>query len=59
MVLSSFYYADERNADGTVIGNEISGENHAEFYWELASKKEQGPWAATFVGGKGYVDFTK
>lgn len=40
------------------MGGKISGENHAEFYYELASKKEQGPWDATFVGGKGYVNFS-
>lgn len=39
------------------MGTEINGQNHAEFYLELAKKKEQGPWEATFVLGKGYVDF--
>jgi len=33
----------------------ISGEAHGEFLLELASKKEQGPWKATFVKGRGYV----
>ncbi len=35
----------------------LNGDAHAEFYYELANKKEQGPWEATFVKGKGYVDF--
>jgi hypothetical protein len=53
----SFYYCDERFADGSSVGGKISGQNHADFYLELALKKEQGPWDATFVGGKGYVNF--
>ncbi|KAH6689923.1 hypothetical protein BKA61DRAFT_533224 [Leptodontidium sp. MPI-SDFR-AT-0119] len=54
----NFYFGDERKADGTPANYEISGENHANFYLELASKKEQGPWNASFVGSK-YVDFSK
>lgn len=41
------------------VGNQLSGQAHAEFYYELAQKKEQGPWQATFVPGTGYVDFGK
>lgn len=52
----SFYYADERKADGGSVGGEINGDNHAEFFWKLVGKKEQGPWDATFVGHE-YVDF--
>lgn len=52
-----FYYADERKADGSVAGGAIDGDAHAEFYYELSQKKEQGPWQATFVKGTGYVDF--
>lgn len=52
-----FYYGDERKPDGSVVGNNINGENHAAFYLHLAQEKEQGPWDATFVGGKGYVNF--
>lgn len=55
---NSFYFGDEMKADGTPANYEISGENHANFYLELASKKEQGPWNASFVGSK-YVDFSK
>ena len=55
---SGFWYvADERMEDGGPIMSKISGEAHAEFYWELARKREQGYWYATFVKGKGYVDF--
>jgi hypothetical protein len=55
--VSRFYYADQRKADGDPIGTAISGLAHANFYYELAQRKEQGPWDATFVEGKGYVDF--
>jgi len=55
----NFYYSDERKADGSVAGAGISGSAHAEFYYELSQKKEQGPWDATFVPGKGYVDFAE
>jgi len=52
-----FYYTDERKPNGDVVGNAISGEAAGEFYYELSQKAEQGPWDATFVAGKGYVDF--
>jgi hypothetical protein len=55
--LIRFYYADERLADGSPMGTNINGENHAEFYYELANKKEQGLWDATFTLGKGYIEF--
>jgi NAD(P)-dependent dehydrogenase (short-subunit alcohol dehydrogenase family) len=51
-----FYYGDERKADGKAMYGAISGDSHAAFYWELAQRKEQGPWDATFVDGQ-YVDF--
>lgn len=54
---SRFYYADERKEDGTVAGGAISGAAHAQFYWDLASREDQGPWLATFVKDKGYVSF--
>jgi hypothetical protein len=57
ITVSRFYYADERKEDGAPIGTAISGSAHANFYYELAQRKEQGPWDATFVEGKGYVDF--
>jgi len=52
-----YYFGDERFEDGYPTMGKIDGEAHGEFYWELAQKKEQGPWNATFVKGKGYVDF--
>jgi NAD(P)-dependent dehydrogenase (short-subunit alcohol dehydrogenase family) len=52
-----FYYGDERTAEGKPAMSALSGEGHATFYWELSQKKDQGPWAATFVTGKGYIDF--
>ncbi|KAL3952065.1 hypothetical protein ACCO45_013782 [Purpureocillium lilacinum] len=54
-----FYYADERQADGSPVYQNISGPAHAEFYTRLAEGDEGVPWEATFVGGKGYVDFSK
>ncbi|MCJ1396168.1 hypothetical protein MMC18_009057 [Xylographa bjoerkii] len=52
-----FYYADERLPDGRPVMSALSGEAHAKYYFELAAGKEQGPWDATFVKGKGYVKF--
>ncbi|KAF1807953.1 putative short chain type dehydrogenase [Eremomyces bilateralis CBS 781.70] len=51
-----FYYADERKADGAAR-YQISGDAHAELYWDLAHGKTQGPWMQTFVQGVGYKKF--
>ncbi|CZR50993.1 uncharacterized protein PAC_00868 [Phialocephala subalpina] len=51
-----FYIADERKENGAPMYSEINGQSHADFYFELAENEKQGPWDATFVGGK-YVDF--
>lgn len=53
----SFIYADERNADGSMKGMSLDGEAHAQFFADLANGKEEVPWHATFVKGKGYVTF--
>ncbi|KAF2231822.1 NAD(P)-binding protein [Viridothelium virens] len=53
-----FYYADERTGEGKPVYNAIDGAAHGDFYVELSEGKEQGHWLATFVKGKGYVDFT-
>lgn len=53
----SFIYADERNADGSMKGMSLDGEAHAQFFADLANGKEEVPWHATFVKGKGYVKF--
>ncbi|KAI8675606.1 hypothetical protein NCS57_00462300 [Fusarium keratoplasticum] len=52
-----FYYADQRNEDGSPVMAAIDGKAHGEFYTELAESKAQGPWLACFVKGKGYVKF--
>ncbi|KAM6535898.1 hypothetical protein FALCPG4_005424 [Fusarium falciforme] len=52
-----FYYADQRNEDGSPVMAAIDGKAHGEFYTELAESKTQGPWLASFVKGKGYVKF--
>ncbi|KII90371.1 hypothetical protein PLICRDRAFT_106376 [Plicaturopsis crispa FD-325 SS-3] len=54
---AQFYYADERTEDGNPVYMEVSGEAHADFYTDLAQRKDQGPVVATFVKGKGYVAF--
>ena len=53
----SFYYADERNADGSLKGMAIDGEAHADFYLELAKQESNIPWHATFVKDQSYVEF--
>jgi hypothetical protein len=58
MLFLRFYYADQRKEDGSSVGLDVNGPAHADFYYELASKQEQGPWHETFVAGKGYVDFS-
>ncbi|ORY25565.1 putative short chain type dehydrogenase [Naematelia encephala] len=51
-----FYYADERKTDGSPKFG-VSGDAHANLYWELAYAKTQGPWLQTFVQGEGYKQF--
>jgi hypothetical protein len=51
----SFYYADERQADGQFAGSGLSGEAAGDFYYSLAEAPQQGPWLATFVKSVGYV----
>jgi hypothetical protein len=54
---SSFYYADERTAEGKMVGRNVNGEAHADLYFKLANEKEPVEWQQTFVRGKGYVKF--
>lgn len=54
---SRFFYADERKEDGSIKGMELDGEAHGEFFAELAKHEGNIPWDATFVKGKGFVDF--
>ncbi|KAL1607133.1 hypothetical protein SLS59_002837 [Nothophoma quercina] len=54
---TSFFYADERNADGSIKGMQLDGDAHADFYAQLASGEGEVPWHATFVKGQGYVRF--
>lgn len=53
----SFYYVDERTADGGAAGNDVDGPAHADFFSELASKTEVVDYLQTFVKGQGYVKF--
>ena len=58
LTAASFIYADQRNADGSVAGNDLDGPAHAEFYSQLAaSGAKDVPSQATFVKGKGYAKF--
>ena len=52
-----FFYADERFADGKVVGDKLNGPGHAEFYSQLANHPADIPWHATFVTDKGYAKF--
>ena len=53
-----FYYADERTSSGAAVGKSVDGQAAAEDYWNLAQRKDQGPWLYTFVKGEGYKDFS-
>jgi hypothetical protein len=57
--LPRFYYGDQRHADGGPFYTGLSGPAHADAYFELAQKPEQGPWQYTFVEGSGYKQFPK
>jgi hypothetical protein len=39
--------------------SKVGADSHADFYLKLATEETDVPWDATFVAGKGYVDFTK
>ncbi|KAI1347862.1 NAD(P)-binding protein [Xylaria sp. FL0043] len=52
-----FFYADERHEDGKAKAAQLDGPAHAEFYAKLAKHEGKVPWNATFVKGKGYVQF--
>ncbi|CAH0045680.1 unnamed protein product [Clonostachys solani] len=51
-----FFYADQRNEDGSPAGFGLDGPAHGDFYTRLA-KDGNVPWHATFVKGQGYVAF--
>ncbi|KAK9237782.1 hypothetical protein V1525DRAFT_402901 [Lipomyces kononenkoae] len=52
-----FYYADERNPNGTPVGTSPDAKAHAEAYFQLAEDPEQRPWDYTFVKFKGFTKF--
>ncbi|GKT60523.1 short-chain dehydrogenase/reductase SDR [Colletotrichum tofieldiae] len=47
-----FFYADERKADGSSIGNVPDAESNGKFYLELAEGAKDLPSTVTFVDGK-------
>ncbi|KAF7562828.1 hypothetical protein G7046_g1327 [Stylonectria norvegica] len=52
-----FFYADQRTEEGKSVGQAVDGPAHAEFFKQLANHEGVVPWHATFVAGKGYVQF--
>ncbi len=52
-----FFYADERNVDGSIKGHSLDGDAHAEFYAQLAAGAQDVPWHATFVKDQGYTKY--
>jgi len=52
-----FYYADERNDDGSPAYGKVDGPAHGEHYLHLSEGESQGPWQQTFVKGVGYKSF--
>jgi hypothetical protein len=52
-----FYFVDERVEDGSSPFQSLNGQAHAEEFYKLATRPDQGPWEYTFVASKGYVDF--
>lgn len=54
-----FFYVDERKEDGSSRGADIDGPAHAEFFASLLEGDGNVPTMATFVKGKGYVDFSE
>jgi hypothetical protein len=39
------------------MGADVGGPAAAEFYYQLVAEDVEVPWDATFVDGKGYVNF--
>jgi len=52
-----FYFADQRNPDGSSISTGVDAYAHAKLYYELSQGTEQGLWHQTFIAGKGYHKF--
>lgn len=55
--LARWYYADERDFQGNSTMHKISGEAHAEVFWDLVQDTTQREVNYTFVKGKGFVKF--
>jgi hypothetical protein len=53
----SFFYADQRTAEGGPMGDNLDGPAHADIFAQLAKGDGEFPWLATFVKDKGYVKF--
>jgi hypothetical protein len=51
-----FYFVDERKEDASPAFL-IDGRAHAEEFYKLTTRPDQGPWEHTFAAGKGYVNF--
>ncbi|KAI3321790.1 NAD(P)-binding protein [Xylariaceae sp. AK1471] len=55
----SFYYVDERHADGSPMYKGVNSDAHAEVFLQLAQDAKQGPWQYTFAKGTGYARFSQ
>jgi hypothetical protein len=55
--MCSFFYADQRQPDGSPMGNVVDGPAHGAFYADLVQRTHEVPWLATFVKDKGHVKF--
>ncbi|KAF2163549.1 hypothetical protein M409DRAFT_26162 [Zasmidium cellare ATCC 36951] len=54
-----FHFVDERTSEGKGMFTGLGGQSHADLFLSLAERttKEEIPWQATFVTGKGYTAF--
>ncbi|KAK4501032.1 hypothetical protein PRZ48_006838 [Zasmidium cellare] len=54
-----YHFVDERTPEGKGMFTGLGGQSHADLFLSLAERttKEEIPWQATFVTGKGYTAF--
>ncbi|KAK0831160.1 hypothetical protein LTR03_015663 [Friedmanniomyces endolithicus] len=57
IMLTRFYYVDQRQPDGRPAKLNRDGPAHAEMYLQLAQESRQSKWLVTFVKGEGRRDF--
>jgi hypothetical protein len=57
LTIHSFFYGDQRKADGGPAGNTPDAEAHGEMYTRLAQDPDAYPAYVTFVDGTKVVEF--